>query len=47
VQPFEDEALNFICELNQKGVAANVAASGAAAGDHTIVDDFLSTDALS
>jgi hypothetical protein len=28
---FEDEALNFICGMNQKGGAANVAASGAAA----------------
>jgi hypothetical protein len=46
-KPFEDEALNFIRELNQKGAAANVAASGAAAGDHTIVDDFLSTEAMS
>jgi hypothetical protein len=46
-KPFEDEALNFIRELNQKSAAANVDASGAAAGDHTIVDDFLSTEAVS
>jgi hypothetical protein len=46
-KPFEDEALNFIRDMNQKGVAANVAASGAAAGDHTIADDFISTEAVS
>jgi hypothetical protein len=33
--------------MNQKGGVANVAASGAAAGDHTIVDEFVSIKAVS